>query len=180
MIREGIQPFASSVFAWGRKQPGANLISVSREDLVLTLLPRTTGRFTRSGLKVQGLRYQAQGYTERYLTGGEAVVAFNPEDVTRIWLLENGEYQVFELIESRFRGKDYMQVEALKSECDELIKSAAVGNQQARIDLARHIQSIAGKSIKSKDTKIKDIRKTRQREQRKRHIDFVKGERINE
>lgn len=117
------------------KQPGANLISVSREDLVLTLLPRTTGRFTRSGLKVQGLRYQAQGYTERYLTGGEAVVAFNPEDVTRIWLLENGEYQVFELIESRFRGKDYMQVEALKSECDELIKSAAVGNQQARIDL---------------------------------------------
>ena len=180
MMREGIQPFASSVFAWGRKQPGANLIPVSREDLVLTLLPRTTGRFTRSGLKVQGLRYQAQGYTERYLTGGDAVVAFNPEDVTRIWLLENGEYQVFELIESRFRGKDYMQVEALKSECDELIKSAAVSNQQARIDLARHIQSIAGKSIKSKDTKIKDIRKTRQREQRKRHIDFVKGERINE
>ena len=66
---------------------------VSREELIQTLLPRTTGRFMRSGLKVKGMRYHADGYTERYLKGGEATVAYNPEDVSHVWLLEDGAYQ---------------------------------------------------------------------------------------
>ena len=180
MLQEGIQPFASSVFAWGRTQTGANLIAVSREELVLTLLPRTPARFTRSGLKVKGLRYQAPGYTEQYLNGGEVTVSYNPEDAARVWLLGDGRYAPFDLIESRFSGKSFMQAEALKAECNELVKSASASNQQAKIDLARHIQSIAGKTSRIRDTKIKDIRKTRQREQRKCHVDFMKEGAINE
>lgn len=44
----------------------------------------------------------------------------------------------------------------------------------AKIDLAGHIESIARRAKKTEDTRIKDIRKTRQREQRKRHVDVVK------
>ena len=174
MLQEGVKPFASSVFGWGKHKEGANLIPVSREELIQTLLPRTTGRFMRSGLKVKGMRYHAGGYTERYLKGGEAVVAYNPEDVSHVWLLEDGAYQRFDLIESRFCGKNIAEVEKLKADCNEMIKDASAGNLQAKIDLAMHIQNIAGNAVHTGDTKIKNIRKTRQREQRKRHVDFMK------
>lgn len=174
MLDAGIRPFASSVFDWGRKQIGANLIEVSREELVLTLLPRTAGRFTRSGLKVKGLRYGAPGYTEQYLKGREVTVAYNPEDTVRVWLLENGNYQPFELIESRFRGKGFSQADSLKAECSEMLKTACEENQQAKVDLAGHIENIARRAKRAEDTRIKDIRKTRQRERRKQHMDVVK------
>ena len=128
----------------------------------------------RSGLKVKGMRYHAGGYTERYLKGGEAVVAYNPEDVSHVWLLEDGAYQRCDLIESRFCGKNIAEVEKLKADCNEMIKDASAGNLQAKIDLAMHIQNIAGNAVHTGDTKIKNIRKTRQREQRKRHVDFMK------
>ena len=45
MMEDGVKPYAASVFSWGRKQPGADLIAVSREKLVQVLLPRTEGKF---------------------------------------------------------------------------------------------------------------------------------------
>lgn len=50
-------------------QPGADLLSVSREELILTLLPRVQGKFTRQGLKVNGMRYKNGNYMEKYLSG---------------------------------------------------------------------------------------------------------------
>ena len=73
---------------------------------MLTLLPRTTGRFSRSGLKVNKLRYHREGYTEQYLSGGDVTVAYNPEDVSSVWVLEDGAYTEFTIIESRYQGKD--------------------------------------------------------------------------
>ena len=180
MLQEGIQPYAASIFAWGRMQAGSNLIHVSREKLVLTLLPRTRGFFTRFGLKVNRLRYHAEGYVEQYLKGGEAVVAYNPDDVGRVWLYENGDYIVFELIENRFRGKSLSEAQKLTQDCKEMIRMESARNLQAKIDLAEHIQSVAGNVVQTKDTKFKDIRKTRQKEQRKTHVDFMKGGAAND
>lgn len=174
MLQEEVKLFASSIFEWGKQKEGVNLIPVSKEELILTLLPRTTGKLTRFGLRVKGMRYHADGYTEKYLKGGEVTVAYNPEDVSHVWLFENGNYQIFDLIESRFRGKDMVEAEKLKADCNEMIKNASAGNLQAKIDLAMHIQNIASHAVHTEDTKIKNIRRTRQREQRKRHVDFVK------
>lgn len=180
MISDGVKPYAASIFEWGRKQPGADLIKVSKEKLIQVLLPRTEGRFSRYGLKVNGMRYHAEGYTEEYLKGGVVTVAYNPENVSRVWLLEDGTFQPFELIERRFDGKTLEDVEMLKAGCNEIIKNAASENLQARIDLAKHIQDISGRAGKSEDTKIKNVRTTRRKEQRKRHMDFVKGDAGNE
>ncbi len=98
----------------GKSQIGANLIAVQNKELVLTLLPRTTGRFDRTGLKVNRLRYYCEGYTEQYLSGSIVTVAYNPEDVTFVWVLENGIYTEFNLIESRFEGKDLGAVKELQ------------------------------------------------------------------
>ena len=109
MIGAKVKPYASCIWKWGKSQTGANLIAVGSRELILTLLPRATGRFGRTGLKVNKLRYHCEGYTEQYLSGGTVNVAYNPEDVTSVWVIEDGSYVEFILIESRFEGKTLQQ-----------------------------------------------------------------------
>lgn len=180
MLQGGVRPYAASVFEWGKRQAGANLIPVSKERLMLALLPRTTGTFTRSGLKVNHMRYHADGYKEEYLKGGTVNVAYNPEDVSSVWLAGKSGYQEFRLIESRFWKKTLKETEALQRECRELVQEALPEHLQAKIDLSEHIRTVAGNADRGKDTKIKDIRVTRHREQRREHKDFLKEGAANE
>ena len=173
MLVDGVKPYASDIFSWGRKQMGANLINIDPRRLILTLLPRVTGKFTRKGLQVNGLRYRHDDYTESYLSGGEVTVAYNPEDVTEIWLIDHGQYVPFVLIESRFSGKTLDSVISMQKGRKQIINVATADNLQAQINLAEHIQVIANKE-KHTDVDIKGIRSTRKREQARTHIDFVK------
>lgn len=175
MILADVKPYASCIWNWGKSQIGANLIDVEAQKLILTLLPRTTGKFSRFGLKVNKMRYHCEGYTEQYLKGGEATVAYNPEDVTFVWLLERGMYTEFIIIESRFEGKDLTAVQSLQMVQRTITRGAEQDNLQAQIDLARHIEAIAGGVRGSADVNIKHIRDTRQREQSKHHRDYMKG-----
>lgn len=145
--------------------------------MVLTLLPRTTGRFGRTGLKVNKLRYHCEGYTEQYLSGGNVTVAYNPEDVTSVWVVENGVYTEFVLIESRFQGKDLIEVQELQTGQKSIAKNEMKNNLQAQIDLAQHIEVIADSVSGNTDVHMKNIRNTRKREQMKSHQDYMKEER---
>lgn len=176
MVAQKIPPYASSIWNWSKEQSNANLIPVSYDDLVLTLLPRTTGRFSRNGLKVNKLRYKNDAFTENYLRGGTATVAYNPDDVSRVWLLEDGVYSGFALAESRFAGLKLEEAESIKVTQKRYENSMRSANLQAQIDLAGHIEVIANTATRSRDTNIKQVRHTRKKEQSKAHIDFVKGE----
>ena len=66
MLQEEVKPFASSIFEWGKQKEGVNLIPVSKEELILTLLPRTTGKLTRFGLRVKGMRRKLNGCYENF------------------------------------------------------------------------------------------------------------------
>lgn len=175
MIAKNVKPYASCIWNWGKSQMGANLIAVGTKELILTLLPRTTGKFSRFGLKVNKMRYHCDGYTEQYLNGGEATVAYNPEDVTSVWLLENGIYAKFTIIESRFEGKDLTAVQSLQIAQRDIAKGANQDNLQAQINLARHIEAIAGSVRSSADLSVKNIQDNRKREQRKHHRNYMKG-----
>lgn len=171
MLEAKVKPNASSIFAWGMTQPGANFIDVTPEQVIMTLLPRSKARFTRKGLIVNGIRYRNDAYTEQYLRGGDAVAAYNPDDVTQVWLLEKGEYIPFKLIEQRFNGKSLEGVKQMKAAQSELVRSAAEEELQAQIDLAQHIEVIANKP--SSAVGIKNIRQSRQRARTQTHIDYV-------
>lgn len=180
MLNAKIQPFANQIYEWGSKQIGANLISVDREHLILTLLPRTTGKFSRFGLKVNKLRYHAEGFTENYLKGGNVTVSYNPDDVTYVWILDRGAYHRFELIESRFQRRSLIEVQNLQNSQRTMVKGVSKENLQAQIDLAEHIETIARTICEPSDVKVKSIRKTRKRERTKTHIDYMKGGVTNE
>lgn len=174
MIRAKVAPYATAIFEYGRNQVGANLIPVEKMQLIQTLLPRTEGKFTRQGLKVNQLRYKRDGYTEMYLKGGTVTVAYNPDDVTKVYLIENGNYILFELIESRFRGKTISEVSGMKAEQKKIVRAFAEEHLQAQISLANNISTIVNNVVRPEKVNVKDVRKTREMEQKKAHVDFMK------
>ena len=143
MLSAGVEPFASSIFQYGKSLPGANLICVTPEELRLTLLPRTVGKFSRKGLVVNKLRYRADGFTEEYLGGGECTVAYDPDDVSVVWLLRDGAYTVFEIIEKAYSGKTEAEVAAIKTAKKALSQKYERTKLEAQLQLASEIQTIA-------------------------------------
>lgn len=174
MIQERVLPTSCSIWNYGLKQASADLLDITSEELILTLLPRTEGRFTRQGLKVNGMRYRHNNYTEKYLAGGTVTVAYNPENTSYVWLIENGSYIRFELIESRYRNKNLEEVESIKTGQKAVVKAFAQEQTQAQIDLVNHIEMIAFTTDYRGQTKIKGIRENRQKEQIKTHKDYMK------
>lgn len=142
MLTNQVKPYPNELWNYGTKLPGANLISVDSEKLRMTLLPRTTGTFSRKGLTVNGLRYKREGFTERFLKGGSCIVSYDPDNVNSVWLLENGEYIEFELIESRFTDKSLEEVTSIQHQVKELTAENEYKQLQSEIDLQQHISAI--------------------------------------
>lgn len=175
MLEAQVKPYPNSIFEWGKKQDGCNLLTVAPKELILTLLPRVKAKFTRRGLAVLGLRYDSKekDFTENYLGGGEAVVAYNPESADKVYLLEDGKFMEFCLIESRFQGKGFAEVKQMQDAQKSIVDKAIHQNLQGRVDLASHIEKIVNAKEESEDINLKNVRKTRKREVKSRHRDFM-------
>ena len=140
------------------------LIDVSSDLLRLTLLPRCGARFKRDGLYVNRLRYSAYGFTNQFLKGGDVVVTYDPNNVSHVWLITNGEYTEFNLIESAFSGMTVDDVNVIKDKgIDDEVKRDEL---ESEINLSNQIDLIARSVIVH--PRIKGARKTRRKERVKR------------
>ena len=159
MLDNQVKPYPKSIWNYGTKQSGANLISVDNEKLRLTLLPRTTGAFSRKGLTVNGLRYKHDGFTEQFLKGGSCVVSYDPNNVSSVWLVEGGKYVEFELIESRYMNKSLSECEDIQTKVKELTAINENDQLQSEIDLQQHISAIGNtaKQLHKAEVKVSDI-----------------------
>ena len=144
------------------------------KTLVLTLLPRTEGKFSRFGLRVNKLRYTNDGYTEEFLEGGNVTVAFNPDDVSTVWVIDKGNFIEFELIESQYKENTLEEIERMREKQNEIIRNAQEENLQAKIYLAGYIETIARNSERMGDVNIKGIRHNRKKERNETHIDYLR------
>ena len=174
MITAKIKPYSSAIWNWNVSQYPTNLIPVEAKHLILTLFPRTIGTFSRNGLTVNKLRYYCDDYTEQYLKGGSAIVAYNPDDVSSVWLIEKGIYTEFTLIESRFYGKDLSQVQDIQEGQKAIVKGCESDKLQAQISLSHHIETIVHSSAGASDVNMKSIQNTRKRERNRLHKDYMK------
>lgn len=102
-------------------------------------------------------------------------VAYNPEDVSCVWLLEKGSYIRFELIESRYRNKALSEVEKIREDKKKIMKSVSEENTQSKINLIHSIQTIVLSSVGNEKKTIKGIRENRKKEQMRTHQDYVKA-----
>ena len=180
MISSDVKPYANCIWNYGKSQEGANLIDADYKILVLTLLPRTTGKFTRFGLKVNKLRYTNNAYTEKFLKGGNVTVAYNPDNAGLVWVIENGNFVQFELIESQYKESTLEEIDKIRNKQNELVRKAQEENLQAKIYLAGYIETIARNSERTGDTSIKGIRNNKRKERNRTHIDYVRKEVVNE
>ena len=171
MLTDGVKPYASAVWNWGMEQPAANLIQVSEEQLILTLLPRTTAQFTRKGLIVNGLRYKNRDFTERYLDGKDATVAYNPDDMNKVWLLENGGFVPFSLIESRYEDLTMEQVADMKQKTTNLVRGEKERSLLAEVELMKSLEAIVSNcgSKKRSTAELRNIRDNRTKEATRTH-----------
>ena len=180
MLLSNVKPYANSIWNYGKTQKGSNLIDMDYKTLVLTLLPRAEGKFSRFGLKVNKLRYTNDNYTEEFLKGGNVTVAFNPDDVSSVWVIDKGDFIEFELIESQFKESTLEEIERIREKQNELSRDAQEENLQAKIYLAGYIETTARNSERMGDVNIKGIRNNRKKERDKTHIDYVRKEAVNE
>lgn len=172
MLENRIQPYANNIFQYGLLLDGVNLIDINKEQIELTLMPRTTGKFTRTGLIVNNVRYKNKKFSEQYLSNKEVSVAYNPDDSGYVWLIDNGEYIKFELIESRFQNKNFKEIEEMKSIKKDIIRSVASEDLQARIDLGAYIETIANNSNRS-NSNLQDIGNNKIKEKQKIHKNYT-------
>ena len=164
MLNQNIKPFANCIWNYNLNSIGTNLIEVSKELLTFTLYPRTKGIFSRYGLKVNKLRYKNIDYTEKYLKGEECTVAYNPNDTSTVWYMDNGKYIPFTLIGKQYEGKNLDEIYAMKQNRNKIIASVKQETIQAKIDLAKSIELIADKKINN-NANTKNIRKNRKKAQ---------------
>lgn len=172
MLENRIQPYANNIFQYGLSLDGVNLIDINKEQIELTLMPRTTGKFTRTGLIVNNVRYKNKNFSEQYLSNKEVSVAYNPDDSGYVWLINNGEYIKFELIESRFQNKNFKEIEEMKSIKKDIIRSVASEDLQARIGLGAYIETIANNSNRS-NSNLEDIENNKIKEKQKIHKNYT-------
>lgn len=169
MLKKNIKPYSNALWDYGCSLSGTNLISTSKERLTLCLLPRTLGTYTRFGLSVNKLHYKNEAFKEKYLTGGQTIVAYDPDNSIYVWVIEKGEYIRFDLIESRFKDKSVHDVHDVQELSKRIIREENHNNLQAEVSLATHIQDIVDTTAITIDSGIKGIKDTRRTETIKEH-----------
>ena len=174
MMKDGIVPSPAGIWDYQTEYGNSNLLSVSKEQLVLTLLPRTEGRFTRKGLVVNKMRYDADGFTEEYLNGGKCTVAFNPDDASVVWLLKEGDYIKFSLIEKKYNGMSVDEVHTQKKKQKQYVAGFREDALAAKVDLAQKINTIVEHALKSDNTDIRGVTKRRQKVRAQRHRNLTR------
>lgn len=172
MLTDKVQPTPQAIFTWGREQTGASLIPCSRDQIIRTLLPRSTGRVTRKGILALGVRYRfVEGdHLEEYLAGKKKVViAYDPDDIGVAFVIEKGRYEALELIESRYVQKSLAEVDSMKKKQKELTKAMLKQNLQGEIDLLKDLEIIVDRSKSDTVPTIKDMTEVRRRERHRNH-----------
>ena len=154
MLDANLPPFANQIWNWKLSNQETNLIEASKKETSLTLLPRTVGKFTRRGLKLNGLRYYADGYKEQFLRGGDIIVSYNPENCNHVWIKEkNGSFVEFNLIEKRFSNMSLEETQDIQCQQKQLVQKTIRDQYQSKIDLMNFIETVAETASEKKKFK---------------------------
>lgn len=179
MLQQRIKPYSQDIWNYGLTKEESNVLEIGTEDVMMILLPRVRAKFTRFGLAVNGLHYRNDDYKKEMLNGGTGIVAYSPEDSGRVYLIEDGRYTAFTLIEQRFSNKSLDEVQDIKEQQKSLVMECREDEIKSKIDLAVKIENLLGiakKQMGSSATdnpSIKSIRQNRKKEQERNHFDVL-------
>ena len=162
-----VEPFSNEIWNNELYKYHNNMIKTSNEIIRLTLLPRVKGIFKRDGLYVNKFRYKSSDFKNRYLTNEECVVSYDPNNIGKVWLFENGNYYEFEIIEKFLVDKSIDEANEVISKKKEVEKNSELKVIQGSIDLYNEIELITN-NVKNIKVDVKNVRKNRSKEIRRK------------
>jgi len=140
---------AATLWKWYEDQGESNIIPVNQEQLYLFGLPRKTITLTRKGITVQGLTYVNREYKkllERKPVGTSMTIAYDPENVSQIYLMDGMDYIPFELAGycKEYAGATQAEYQAEKDKHRIKRQELEKLDTQGRLTMIQNIQDIIG------------------------------------
>lgn len=144
MLKENVVPTPKGLIEYACNKYNLVFQPISPEILKLVLLERTTAKFTRKGLKLTSkLYYFNYDYQNEMLIGKKTViVAYDAENINKIWMIENLVYIPFFLIQERYQDlsmSDYKKYQEIEKG---LLNQYKESELQAKIDLNKQIKGV--------------------------------------
>ena len=147
------------------------MVSVEAEELYLFGLPRKTVSLTRKGISHQGLWYvfaDCKGNTAQTGTGKKVQIAYDPEDVGRVYLVNGMTYQTFELAEScrKYAGTTESEWQMEQADRRESRREARRKDTEGRLKMLRDIKEIVDQAecLEKEPVSQEAIQKNRRKE----------------
>ena len=146
-----VAPVASELWKWYDSQGDSMVIPVSGERLYQFGLPRKSATLSRKGISNQGLWYTGAEFKkllERKKVGDTIQIAYNPDDVSRVYLIDGMEYIPFELASycQKYIGASQAECQTEKDKHKANNKELERLDTEGRIKVLQNIQSIVGKA----------------------------------
>lgn len=169
-IREA-EPTAAALWNWYEEQGQSAMVSVEAEELYLFGLPRKTVSLTRKGISHQGLWYvpkDSKMRSEQTGTGKKVQIAYDPEDVSRVYLVNGMTYQAFELTEScrKYAGTTENEWQMEQAGRRESRREARRKDTEGRLKMLRDIKEIVDQAecLEKEPVSQEAIQKNRRKE----------------
>lgn len=144
MLKENVVPTPKGLIEYACNKYNLVFQPISPEILKLVLLERTTAKFTRKGLKLTSkLYYFNYDYQNEMLIGKKTViVAYDAENINKIWMIENLVYIPFFLIQERYQDLSMSDYEKYQEIEKGLLNQYKESELQAKIDLNKQIKGV--------------------------------------
>lgn len=145
-VREA-KPVSTALWKWYTEQGESMIIPVDGEQLYQFGLPRKSATLARKGISNHGLWYVSAGYKkllERKKIGENIQIAYDPEDVSKLYLIEGMEYIPFVLadFEKQYAGATQTEYQMEKEKSRVSRKELEQMDTQGRVHVLQKIQAI--------------------------------------
>lgn len=171
-ILGNIPPIPAKLWSFSTNHLDHELESIRDiERFKMALLPRANGSITQRGLEIFSIRYNNDAYKKRFVYAGakgreKVTVAYNPDDLTQVWLYEERKYVAFDVVQQQYRGKSLAELTALRREEKDMHKVLCKYELQSKVNLIADIEDIATGALPTERQTVKEIstgvRKNRQ------------------
>ncbi|RHR44648.1 integrase [Clostridium sp. AF18-27] len=144
-------PVATELWKWYDSQGDSTVIPVSGERLYQFGLPRKSATLSRKGISNQGLWYtgiEFKKLLERKKVGDSIQIAYDPDNVSRIYLIDGMEYIPFELASycQKYVGASQAEYQIEKDKHKANSKELERLDTEGRIRVLQNIQAIVGQA----------------------------------
>ncbi|WP_097006946.1 Mu transposase C-terminal domain-containing protein [Lacrimispora amygdalina] len=168
---EVVTPVASELWKWYESKGRSSVIPINGEQLYQFGLPRKKATLSRKGISNQGLWYVSAEYKKLLMNkkiGENVQIAYDPENVSRIYLINGVEYIPFELASyyKRYTGATQAECQIEKDKSKKSRKELERLDTEGRIRVLQNIQGIIGEAKYTEKGKLDTdtIKSNRRRE----------------